>query len=294
MKQQSLHNTILYPDETFPYIVYNVSAHETIPEGRGFNDLHWHEELQISLVTNGKLIMQVNGIDHELETGQAILINKGVLHIATQITPNGQYVSFAFPEKHLALYANNAMEKKYVYPYTNSYLLSYVINGGIQWQDEILELLWEMKQKYDIKKWGWEYEISIKTAQLWFIFISNISLTSEEVPKYNKLQQERLQLMLSFIHKNYVDNITLKEIADVAHLSVSECSRSFKKTIHITPYDYLIKYRIKKGSELLLSTGYSVTEISQRVGFNHVNNFIQSFRKQYKITPKEFRKLNNE
>lgn len=100
--------------------------------------------------------------------------------------------------------------------------------------------------------------------------------------------------MLSFIHQNYFNNITLQEIADIAHLSISECTRSFKRTIHMTPYDYLIKYRIKKSSELLTSTQYTITEIAHRAGFNHVNHFIQSFKKHYNKTPKEFRKFRND
>ncbi|GAE08769.1 transcriptional regulator, AraC family [Paenibacillus sp. JCM 10914] len=112
-----LHETILYPDDSFPYIMYTHTLHTSIPEGRGFNDLHWHEELQITLVTKGKLIIQVNGIDHELETGQAILINKGVLHVTTQLTHEGQYVSFNFPEKLLSFYTDSAMEKKLCSPF---------------------------------------------------------------------------------------------------------------------------------------------------------------------------------
>ncbi|TKH44620.1 AraC family transcriptional regulator [Paenibacillus terrae] len=291
---KQLHETIFYPDASFPYIMYTANALKIIPEGRGFNDLHWHEELQITLVTKGKLTIQVNGIDHELEAGQAILINKGVLHVTTHLTHNGQYVSFNFPEKLLAFYADSAMGKNYVLPFTNSLLLSLVIKGDAEWQTKVLEMLWDMKKRFDTKKsWGWEYEVSIKTVQLWFTLISNISLSSEEAPKYLKLQQERLQLMLSFIHQNYPKNISLQEIADTAHLSVSECTRSFKRTIHMTPYDYLIKYRIKKGNELLISTDYTITEIARRVGFNHVNHFIQSFKKHHHITPKNFRKFRN-
>ena len=293
MKKQ-LHETISYPDVSFPYIMYTHTIHKSIPEGRGFNDLHWHEELQITLVTKGKLVIQVNGIDHELETGQAILINKGILHIITNLSHNGQYVSFNFPEKLLAFYADSAMEKNYVLPYTNSSLVSLVITGEVEWESQVLEMLWSMKKKFDLpKKWGWEYEVSIKTVQLWFDLISNISLPSDEAPKYVKLQQERLQLMLSFIHQNYANTISLQAIADVAHLSVSECTRSFKKTIHMTPYDYLIKYRIKKSSELLSSTDYPITEIAHRTGFNHVNHFIQSFKKYHQTTPKAFRKSRN-
>lgn len=293
MKKQ-LHETIRYPDEAFPYIMYTHTNHGSIPDGRGVNDLHWHEELQITLVTKGKLTIQINGIDYDLETGQAIFINKSVLHVVTHLIHDGQYVSFNFPEKLLAFYSESAMEKSYVHPFTNSFLLSLEIKGNTEWQKQILQILWSMKKEFETKKnWGWQYEISIKTVQLWLILISNISLSSEESSKHNRLQQERLQVMLSFIHQNYTNHITLKEIAEVAHLSVSECTRSFKKSIHMTPYYYLVKYRINKSCELLESTEYTITEIARRVGFNHVNHFIQSFKQNRNITPKEFRKIRN-
>lgn len=174
-------------------------------------------------------------------------------------------------------------------------MLSLEIKGDKDWHNQILQILWDMKKEFESKKkWGWEYEVSIKTVQLWLILISNFSLSSEESSKYNRLQQERLQLMLSFIHKNYSNNLTLKEIADTAHLSVSECTRGFKKSIHMTPYFYLIKYRINKSCDLLIATDYTITEIAQRVGFNNANHFIQSFKKHLNITPKEFRKIRNE
>lgn len=292
--KKPLHETIQYPDERFPYIMYTHSVRESIPRGRGFNDLHWHEDLQFTLVTRGRLTIQINGINYDLLEGQAIFINKGVLHNVTHLTSDGQYVSFNFPEKLLAFYSNSAMEKTHVLPFTNSSLLSVEIPGNEAWHNEILQILWKLKKKFDSpKKWGWQYEISIDTVQLWLIFISHISLSSEESSKHNKLQQERMQLMLSYIHQHYTSTITLKEIADVVHLSISECTRSFKKSIHRTPYTYLVEYRIKRSCELLESTQYTITEIAQKVGFNHVNHFIQSFKKHHQMTPKEYRNNKN-
>jgi len=290
--KKQLHEAIRYPDEAFPYIMYTHSNKGSIPAGRGVNDLHWHEELQMTLVTKGNLTIRINGLDYSLRTGQAIFINKSVLHMVTHLSHDGEYVSFNFPEKLLAFYSDSTMERNHVLPYTNSYLLSLEIRGETEWQKQILQTLWEMKKKFERKEsWGWQYEIAIHTVQLWLILISNIKLSSEESYKYNRLQQERLQLMLSFIHQNYTIPITLNEIADVAHLSVSECTRSFKKSIRMTPYDYLIKYRIKKSCELLETTEYTITEIARRVGFNHVNHFIQSFKKHRVITPKDYRKI---
>ena len=289
--ENTLHETNHYPDISFPYAMYTITTRNCAPKGRGFNELHWHEELQFTLVIEGKIVMQVNGIDHELESGQAIFLNKGVLHVTTPITQNSLYVSFNFPEKLLAFYTDSTMEKKYVLPFTNSLFFPLVIKEDAEWQSQMLEMLQELKKKFDTRKcWGWEYEVSLKTAQIWLTMISNISLSAEESPKYLKQQQERIQLMISCIHQNYADNISLREIAEAAHLSVSECNRSFKRTLHMTPYDYLIKYRIKKSAELLMSTDCTITEIACRVGFNHVNHFIQSFKKHYKITPKEYRK----
>lgn len=287
---KSLHETIAYPNLSFPYIMYTHTLYTSIPEGRGFNDLHWHEELQFTLVTKGTLMIQVNGIDHKLKTGQAILINKGILHVATQLSHNGEYVSFNFPEKLLAFHADSTMEKNYVLPYTRSSFISVVIAGNTDWENQVLDMLWDMRNVFTMKKgWGWEYEISIKTVQLWFILISNLSLPQEEAPNHAKRQQERLQLMLSFIHQNYSNPITLQEIAGAAHLSISECARSFKKTVRMTPYEYLIKYRIRKSCDLLITTDDTITEVARKVGFNHVNHFIQSFKKEHGKTPKVFR-----
>ncbi|WP_145050347.1 AraC family transcriptional regulator [Paenibacillus xylanexedens] len=290
-----LHETIAYPDHSFPYIMYTHTLYTSVPEGRGFNDLHWHEELQITLVTKGTLVIQVNGVDHELKTGQAILINKGILHVTIQLSQDGEYVSFNFPEKLLAFHADSTMEEKYVLPYTRSSFVSIVIADNTEWEKQALDMLWNMRRVFiRNKNWGWEYEFSIMTVQLWFNLISNLSLPQEDAPKHAKRQQERLQLMLSFIHQNYSSPITLREIADIAHLSISECTRSFKKTVHMTPYEYLIKYRIKKSCELLVSSDDTITEIAGNVGFNHVNHFIQSFKKDQGRTPKGFREFRSE
>lgn len=170
-----LYETIAYPDRSFPYIMYTHTLFTSVPEGRGFNDLHWHEELQITLVTKGTLVIQVNGIDHELKTGQAILINKGILHVTTQLSHDGEYVSFNFPEKLLAFHTDSTMEEKYVLPYTRSSFVSIVITEIAEWEKRVLDMLWNMQRVFNgSKSWGWEYEISIKTVQLWFILISNL------------------------------------------------------------------------------------------------------------------------
>lgn len=288
-----LHEAIRYPDASFPYEMFIITPQAVNPKGRGFNDLHWHDELQFTIVTKGKIGMRVNGIDHELESGEAIFINKGALHVSKELIHNSNYVTFNFSEKLIGFNADSNMDRNYVQPFTNSFLFSLVLKQDSTWQREIIDKLFEIKQIFEQEKYyGWEYEISVKTTQLWFTLISNVTLTNEESLKIFKQQQERMQLMVSYIHQNYSDSLSLQTIAASAHISPSECNRSFKRTVHMTAYDYLIHYRLKKSCELLVTTEYSITEIADYTGFNHVNHFIQSFKKHYQLTPKQYRKIN--
>jgi transcriptional regulator GlxA family with amidase domain len=84
--------------------------------------------------------------------------------------------------------------------------------------------------------------------------------------------------------------ISLQNIAASSHISIGECCRCFKNALHITPYEYLINFRINKGADLLKETSCSVTTIAGMVGFNDSSHFIQLFKKVMHITPNEYKK----
>ncbi len=291
--KKELHESNWYEDKLFPFKMYTVTRQECIPHGRGFHDLHWHEELQFTMAVKGQVTMQVNGNDFILESGQGIFINKGLLHITTDITEDGKYVSFNFPEKLLCFFPGSRMEYDYVQPYTDEFSFTVmVLYKEIDWQAAILEVLQKLKEIQDgAEYFGREYEISNMVTHMWLMLINHVTLQNENSHnKALKQQQERIHLMLSCIHQNYAEDLSLTDIAKSANISVAECSRCFRKMIHTTPYSYLIEYRLKQSMELLYTTSLSVTEVGARVGFNHVNHFVQSFKKNQGITPNEYRK----
>ena len=95
--------------------------------------------------------------------------------------------------------------------------------------------------------------------------------------------------MLIYIHTHYADELSLKDIADAGTMSIAQCNRCFNKMLNVTPYEYLIQYRLQNATNLLKDTTLNVTEISEIVGFNNVTHFIQSFKKVYGISPKKYR-----
>lgn len=108
----------------FPVGIYQVTPYQYIPHGRGYRDLHWHEELQYVLVLKGNVTFQVNGIDYHLKEKDVLFINKSILHVSTFMSSDNCDISLNFPEKLLDFYPNSRIHYKYVSPYTDSYQLT--------------------------------------------------------------------------------------------------------------------------------------------------------------------------
>lgn len=286
-----LHETNRYKDGSFPYEMYCVNKKGIFPPGRGYMDLHWHEELQFTLITKGKVQMQVNGYDYQLAADEAIFINCGFLHMTTDLSEDGEYVSFNFPVKLLSFFGGSRMEQDFVLPYTTNLALPVTIfRQDVEWQKRVIHILWELKAAVrDQKMFGREYFLSVKTVEAWYILIKELSKTAIKRSDSFICKQKRMQSMLTFIHTSYAEKIAVTDIAASANISAGECYRCFKSLLHTTPTDYLNTYRLNKGWELLCNTELSVTDIANRAGYNHTSYFISNFKEKYGETPAKYR-----
>lgn len=289
---KELHETNRYQDAAFPVGMYIVTRERIIPHGRGYLDLHWHEEIQLTLVTNGSLSIQVGGEEYTLEKGHAIFINKNILHITTSLREDGRYVSFNFPDKMLGFFAGSRMEQDDVLPFTGSLAFcSAVFRGGIKWQDDILAALWRMQDFFmGEKQKRIEYRIALEIAEIWYQMLIHME---EELPVPSKgtvRKQERTRCMLTFIHENYMNPIHLNDIAASASVSQGECCRCFQEVVRESPGQYLIDYRLSRAAQWLNATEWPITEIAMNAGFNDSSHFTQSFKKKMGMTPIEYRK----
>lgn len=94
-------------------------------------------------------------------------------------------------------------------------------------------------------------------------------------------------LAINFINDNYTKNITIKDIADYAHTSISTLERNFKRNLGKTPNNYLKSLRFARSVELL-NEGQSVSNACFESGFRDYSLFISLFKKIYGTTPKKY------
>ncbi|UZM98179.1 helix-turn-helix transcriptional regulator [Lysinibacillus sp. MHQ-1] len=74
------------------------------------------------------------------------------------------------------------------------------------------------------------------------------------------------------------------------YLSRAECSRYFKKVIGLTPFTYLLQYRLRKSIELLRDDEQNVTIIAANTGFSTVSYYIEKFKEYTGYSPHVYRK----
>jgi YesN/AraC family two-component response regulator len=101
--------------------------------------------------------------------------------------------------------------------------------------------------------------------------------------------QDKIEMAKSFLKRNYDKNVSLKDVAYEVALSPKYLSRIFREYTGVGFGEYKIGIRIKKAKEMLLRTGYSIEQISDRLGYQNTESFIRIFKKNIKETPTQYR-----
>ena len=251
---------------SFPF---EVSFSEIRNFSKGYVKLHWHDEIQISIVTKGSIEFIVGEKSYILKSGQGIFINTQRIHMAKSVGDKDCiYHSVIFNPKLLKTFPGSIIEQKYIDPVITADNLNSI----------------------DLSKSrGYELEIYINLMRFWLLLVLNENDIFSQKTEPKPINEERVKDVLSFIHKNYSNKITLQDIADSVFVSKGECCRFFKKSLKMSPYDYLINYRINESMKLLKNTSFSILDIAENVGFNNVSHYIQIFKKKTGQTPHEYR-----
>lgn len=121
-----------------------------------------------------------------------------------------------------------------------------------------------------------------------------ISELCEEIRKvrengYSILTQRALHL----IHLYCGEQLTIQSVAEKVYASESTLSRALKADTGSTFTALLSRERLQKAGHLLRETSESVQNIAAACGYPDQNYFVKVFRKQYGVTPTEYRKASH-
>jgi AraC family transcriptional regulator len=103
------------------------------------------------------------------------------------------------------------------------------------------------------------------------------------------LPRIRLNRVIEFIDANLDRPIALADLAETAGISSHYFSELFKRSVQLSPHQYVLRRRIDRARKLLGDPGVSVFEAAVRCGFNDQSHFTKIFHRIVGVTPTGYR-----
>lgn len=274
---------INYDDPGFPSYIYDGwIAPKVTWEGVP----HFHEDIEIMTIKQGRLAYYVNGKELLLNEGDTIVVNSNQIHY--NLCVNGEVAKYVIAIINPRILSGSvAVEMQAIRPITENpdipYLrFRYINEYTEQMRDLVLGLPGIRHDPFQITK---------QFYQIWDIIrkqASSYGAPAEEIISDPRMQS--FKAMMHFISDNYQRQIKLDDIAQSGNVSKSLCNTLFHQYVSESPINYLMHLRCRKVAELLRSGNMPMSQIAALTGFGGVSYMSETFRKFFEKSPREYRK----
>ncbi|MDO5516170.1 MAG: helix-turn-helix domain-containing protein [Clostridium sp.] len=243
---------------------------------------HNHEDFELIYILEGSMDVEVNKEKTHLNSDDVLVINSNMRH--------GYMAS------------ENILFLKLIIQYD---LISNIFNSDdiIFWCDstrdenvkfnELKLVLKKLLNRYLIRK-GETADFGHISLCYRIMDILSVNFCIRNSDKRNltekDLHDERIRKINSYMHSNYNNEVSMKDLADKLYLSYGYLSRFFKKNFGMSFADYLSTIRLYHAVDELLYSNIPITKIAYDNGFASVTVFNKIFKKTYGQTPSVFRK----
>jgi len=239
-----------------------------------FGKMHNHSGFEVHILLSGNCKLDMEGGSCLLEAGQAIIIPPGQYHRPMAVTPN---------QEKLTLSVNIAEGPLY------RAVLAAVTKQGIYTLPEELKSLVENILSESGQDRGFRQEmIKIRMAELVILLLRQLDL--REKPKQIPEGKVRTVGIIDlYFQDNLSKNPKADELAAQLYISRRQLHRLLMKTYGMGFREKLLSARMNQAKWLLRHTDKTVSAIVSEVGYAHDSAFLQAFRRQFGITPMEYR-----
>jgi len=281
LKEKTVHGTPM-----LPFAKYHTDISEMLP----FYPIHWHEEVEIIKVQHGKGRFCVDGEWYEAEQGDILILRPFVMHSINRLGDFDMAIdAIVFNLRMLCSEETDACTLKYFAPLLNErHSMPCIVRPTDSWYHAFDQSATSVFM-CDENACGAELDIKANLYWMFYHVYSNRLISAAPVESEDR-RVYTVRLALEYIRNEYMNNVTIEQIAKHCGYSEFYLMKLFKRFTGCSCVDYVNNYRLNVAGRQLRDTGDDVASIAYQVGYNNVSYFNRQFKKHYGVTPKEFRK----
>ena len=278
-------------DALLPFVKY----YTAIPDILTSFPMHWHDEIELIYIHEGKLKLNIDLESVLAEEGDLVVIKPCSLHSFSQYED--------YPMKATSLLFNMDMIKsvtvdtcsaKYLIPFNDGkFTCPKYIRAGMDGYTEIMDSFNNLVKIYKNK--GEFFELRLKSELFNFIYyLFKYQCEKKSVQSsYKEEATKNIKIVLDYIRENYDKVIEISELSALVNFSSHYFMRFFKENMGVTCVEYMNDYRLNVATSLLTKTNMSINGVAEKVGVPNVSYFNRMFKKKYNMTPREYKKYQN-
>ena len=288
---QKLRENIVHGTKEYPYEQYNlinIQQSFQIP-------VHWHEQVEIIYLEEGWLNLKIGDEEFQGHKDDIFFVSPRELHFMG--SPGGavKYYTLIFPLEFVSFQTMDDLEAKLLAPLRSNQLLFPKTIGDPQLKKELLTHIRAIVEinrprhhlkPEEINLSEFHLETRIQLIRILQKLYQNKQFIKASAGENDQKQRQ----LLAYIKEHFTEKISLDMLAKEFHMSEKYVSRYFVQHFHMTFSNYVQHLRLIHAKNLLETSNDNITDIALQSGFYNVSYFIRSFKKEYGISPLQYRK----
>ncbi|MBU3184658.1 AraC family transcriptional regulator [Clostridium estertheticum] len=250
---------------------------------------HYHDDYEIYYLLDGKRHYFIKDKVYDIKKGDLVFVEKNEIHKTFDAgAPYHQRILITFKKSYL----NNILVEAKNYDllscfHGNANVLRLKTDEQKSIESLLSKMLYEDTHQVDSSP------IFLKMMLTEFLIL--VERLLKNAPSYHiettNLTHKRISEIITYINKNYGENLTLEFLSKRFFISTYYLSRTFKKVTGLNLNQYVNTIRIKAAEKLLFSTELNITNISEKVGYRSITHFGRAFKSITGVSPLKYKKI---
>jgi len=235
--------------------------------------LHLHKDAELALAISGEIRITINQQDYVLSEGDVAIVFPNQPH-AYKTEKHSQIILALFDPVFIGDYAADLV----------NYVPYHPVLPQTQAPPHLIQTFHTLHRLYETH--SDDRLIKAYTSVVMGTLLPLISLKRREFIK----DLATVQKLMVYLDTHFMEPISLDALSKELGISKFMISRIFSEQLHTSFRDYINGRRAALAQAMLQSTSHQITDIAFDCGFNSLRSFYRTFKKEYGVTPNDFRR----